>query len=128
MSEMVEETKEMEQGCPERAVIDISKNDLEAGKYDTFVQALNAALRHLEVVDLKAFIAKQDLAGRWKFELVRAIADTPTDVVDSEAGVTEMQGVVSDEDKPPLPDDEPGEYVPQDGEFLGDDEYDPDDN
>lgn len=124
MSDMIEETTEMSDGCPMKAVIDISKSDLEAGKYDTFVNALNAALMHLEIPDLRAFITKQDLSGRWKFQFVKADEDVPADVVDSKDGIQEMEGVVSEEDadKPPLPTEEPREYVPQEGEILLSDE------
>lgn len=121
MKNMIEETKEMADGCPEKAVIDISKQDLKAGKYDTFVEALNAALRHLEVTDIKAFISKQDLSGRWKFELVRAVSDCKDT----------MDGIVSDEDedKPPMPTEEPGKYVPDENEIFMDgseEDYAPD--
>jgi len=127
MSEMIEETTEMADGCPQQAVIDICKKDLEAGKYDTFVQALNAALRHLEVTDIKAFISKQDMSGRWKFELIRAVGEAPADVVDSKEGATEMTGVVSDDDKPPLPTEEPGERVAGDDEVIIDEDAPPPD-
>ena len=134
MNEMSEETVEMADGCPEKAVIDIDKADLEKGKYDLFVDALNAALRHLEVTDLRAFISKQDLPGRWKFELMRAVEDVPADVSDSKEGVQELQGVLSesdeDEDKSDAQvNDEPDEYkkIHPDEIPLSDDDgaYDP---
>jgi len=131
MSDMKEETVEMAQGCPERALVDIDKRELEAGRYDMFVNALNAALRHLEVTDVKAFISKQDLSGRWKFELARATADVPGDVVDSKDGVKEMTGTVDDTEDADKADmqESPGQkkYVPQEGEILlGGDSEDPD--
>ena len=108
MTEMIEQSVEMEKGCPERAVIDISRKELEEGKYDTVVKALNAALMHLEVTNVRAFISKQDIPGRWKFELARAADEEPVDVADSReyrcqdvsGGVETMEGVIDeDQDK-----------------------------
>ena len=127
MKDMIEENKEMAEGCPQRAVIDISKADLEAGKYDHFVEALNAALRHLEVTDLKAFISKQDMPGRWKFELHRAVEGVPADVSDSEEGIQELQGTLDEE--APLSEavELPGAEESSDEIFLADEDglYDP---